>query len=145
MLALQAHRDGEVGHGVHEVGGAVDRVDDPGVRLVGAFDQTAFLAEEAVAGARLHQQFVEGVFGLQVGGRDEIAGPFARNLKLGDFAEIAKHGACGLAHGSDDDLNESRGEGHGVLLVRLSLKALSARRDGEAKGARTIRAPVDTS
>ena len=67
---LQPHRDGEVGHGVHEVGGAVDRIDDPGVGLVGPLDHAALFTQEAVARAGLHQQFVQGVFGAQVGGRD---------------------------------------------------------------------------
>jgi len=44
---------------VQEVGGAVERIDDPGVRFVGAFAAAAFLAEEAVAGPRLGQFGIE--------------------------------------------------------------------------------------
>ena len=52
-LALERDRDREVRDAVQEVGGAVERIDDPGVGLVGAFARAAFLAEEAVARARL--------------------------------------------------------------------------------------------
>ena len=47
VVALEADRDGEVRHAVEEVGGAVERVDDPAVAAV-ALGLAAFLAEEAV-------------------------------------------------------------------------------------------------
>jgi hypothetical protein len=37
---------------VQEVGGAVERIDDPGVGLVGAGALPAFLAEKSVTGPR---------------------------------------------------------------------------------------------
>jgi hypothetical protein len=112
---------GAMRHGVHEIGGAVDRVDDPQVGLVGPLDHAALLAQEAVAGAGLHQQFVEGVLGPDVGGGDEVAGALARHLQLRHLAEVAQHRAGGLADRVDHDGNEGRGEGHGgKLLVRLS-------------------------
>ena len=51
-FALERDRDGEVRDAVQEVRGAVERIDDPGVGLVGALAAAAFLAEEAVARAR---------------------------------------------------------------------------------------------
>src|SRR6476620_8040154 len=48
-LTLQADRDRKLRDAVQEVGGAVERIDDPGVALVGAFAAAAFLADEAVA------------------------------------------------------------------------------------------------
>jgi len=99
-------------HGVHEVGGAVDRVDDPGVRLVGALDHAALFAQEAVAGAGLQQQFEQGLFRLDVGGGDEVAGALAGHLQLGHLAEIPKHRAGGLADGVHHDLEQGGSEGH---------------------------------
>ena len=58
-FALERDRDGELRNAVQEIGGAVERIDDPGMALVGAFAAAAFLAEEAVAGPRL------GEFGIQ--------------------------------------------------------------------------------
>ena len=52
-LALQADRDRELRNAVQEVGGAVERIDDPGVGLVGALAIAAFLADEAVTRPRL--------------------------------------------------------------------------------------------
>ena len=40
---------------MQEVGGAVERIDDPDIGLVGAFARSAFLADEAVARTRLGQ------------------------------------------------------------------------------------------
>ena len=54
-FALQRDGDGEMRHAVHEVGGAVDGIDDEAVGLVLAFDHAAFLAQEAVAGPGLGQ------------------------------------------------------------------------------------------
>ena len=50
-VALERDRDGEMRNAVQEVGGAVERIDDPGMGLVGAFALAAFLAEEAVVRA----------------------------------------------------------------------------------------------
>jgi len=53
-LALQADRYREIaGMPCREVGGAVERIDDPDVALVGAFAMAAFLADETVARPRL--------------------------------------------------------------------------------------------
>ena len=50
-VALERDRDGEVRNAVQEIGGAVERVDDPAMTLVGAGAGAAFLAEEAVVRA----------------------------------------------------------------------------------------------
>ena len=52
-LALERDRNGELRNAVQEIGGAVERIDDPGMGLVGALARAAFLAEEAVARPRL--------------------------------------------------------------------------------------------
>ena len=76
-LALQGDGDREVRDAVQEVGGAVERIDDPGVGLVGALDLAALFAEEAVAGPRLGELARRWLPRPLVGGGDEIAGPLA--------------------------------------------------------------------
>jgi hypothetical protein len=61
---------------VQEVGGAVERVDDPAMGLVGAGDEAPLLHQEAVARPGLRQLAVDGLLGAVVGGGDEVAGPF---------------------------------------------------------------------
>ena len=109
---LQADCDRKMRHGVHEVGGAVDRVDDPHVGLVGAFDQTALFAEEAVTRTGLHQQFEEGILSLDVGCGNKIGRALARNLKLRNLAEVTEHRAGGLADGVHHDLQKCGSESH---------------------------------
>src|SRR3977135_413878 len=45
-LALQPDRNRELRNAVQKIGGAVERIDDPGMALVGAFAGTAFLADK---------------------------------------------------------------------------------------------------
>jgi hypothetical protein len=52
-FALERDRDREVRDAVQEIGGAVERIDDPAVALVGAGAGAAFLAEKAVIRPRL--------------------------------------------------------------------------------------------
>ena len=61
---------------MHEIGGAVDGIDDEAMALVLALDGAAFLAQEAIAGPRLGQFLDQDFFGALVGAGDEIAGPF---------------------------------------------------------------------
>ena len=51
-LPLQRDRDREDRDAVQEVGGAVERIDDPAVLVVLAGDHAALLHQEAVAGTR---------------------------------------------------------------------------------------------
>ena len=75
-LALQADRNRESRNAVQEVRGAVERIDDPGVALVGAFARTAFLADETVTRPRLGQVVVQHFLGAPVGHGDEIGRSF---------------------------------------------------------------------
>ncbi len=68
-FALKPDRHGEMRNAVQEVGGAVERIDDPDIGLVGAFARAAFLADEAVAGPRLGQFLVKRLLGALVGER----------------------------------------------------------------------------
>ena len=91
---------------MQEVGGAVERIDDPGVGLVGALVAAAFLAEEAVAGPRLAQLGAQHLLGAAVGGGDEIGRPLERDLQVLDLAEVALERARGLARGRDHHVEE---------------------------------------
>ncbi len=114
-FALERDRNGEMRNAVQEIRGAVERIDDPAVRLVGAFALAAFLAEKAVAGPRLRQFGVKRFLGAAVGGGDEIGRTFQRDLQILDFAEIALERARGLARGGDHDI-EQGGMVHGPRI-----------------------------
>ena len=96
-VALERDRDREMRDAVQEVGGAVERIDDPGVGLVGALVRAAFLAEEAVARPRLEQLGAQDLLGAMIGGGDEVRRTFQRDLQVRDLAEVALEAARGLA------------------------------------------------
>ena len=79
-FALQGDGNGEVRNGVQEIGGAVERVDDPAVGLVGAFDETAFLAEESITWPGLFKLRADHRLGLDVGGGDKVGQALFRDL-----------------------------------------------------------------
>ena len=99
---------------VQEVGGAVERIDDPAVALIAAGVGAAFLAEEAVVGPRLGQFAAHDLLGAPVGGGDEIARALHRDLQVLDLAEIALEAAAGAIGGLDHDV-EDGGTGHAGL------------------------------
>ncbi len=105
-LALQADRYRELRDAVQEVGGAVERIDDPDVALVGAFAMAAFLADETVARPRLGEVGVQHLLGALVGHGDEIGGSLQRYLKILDLAEVALETAAGAARGFDHDVDK---------------------------------------
>ena len=53
---------------VQEVGGAVERIDDEAVGLVGALDHAAFLDQEAIARPRRGKFLDEDFLGALIGG-----------------------------------------------------------------------------
>ena len=111
-FALQPDGDGEMRNAMHEIGGAVDRIDDEAVGLVGAFDRAAFLAQKAIAGPRLGQFLDQDLFGALVGAGDEIGRTLHRDLEIFQFAEIADQRAAGLARGGDHHIQGGREIGH---------------------------------
>src|SRR6201996_5956762 len=52
-FALKRDRDRKLRNAMQKIGGAVERIDDLGVGLVGALARAAFLADEAIAGTGL--------------------------------------------------------------------------------------------
>ena len=123
----QPDGNAELRNAVQEIGGAVERIDDPGVRLVGAFAAAAFLADEAVARTRLVEFRVERLLGAAVGGGDEIRRAFERNLQLLDFAEIALERAARFARGGDHHV-EQCGVGHGACGLPAGSRGVKAGR-----------------
>src|SRR5947199_229946 len=105
-LAHQPDRDGEVRNAVQEVGGAVERIDHPGVGLVAALAVATFLAEKAIARPRLQQLGAQDVFGAVIGGGDEVGRAFERDLQVCDLAEVALEAAPGLARGGDHHVEQ---------------------------------------
>ena len=130
-LALQRDRDREVRDAVQEVGGAVERIDDPGVGLVGALVAAAFLAEEAVAGPRLEQLGAQDLLGAPVGGGDEIRRALQRHLQFSTSPKSRLRPRAGLAGGVGHDLQQGGLGGHEELRApkrreRRSIEGLFA-------------------
>src|ERR1700675_3855508 len=115
---------------VQEIGGAVERIDDPAMTRVGAGAGATFLAEKAVSRPRLGQFLVDDLLGAAVGGGDEIARPLERHLQMLDLAEIALEAAPGTARGLDHDI-EDGGMQHGspVPVAALERKSLIRHRE----------------
>ncbi|GIR10516.1 MAG: hypothetical protein CM15mP21_7780 [Hyphomicrobiales bacterium] len=63
---------------MHEIGGAVQRVNDPAMGFVRTFNLTAFFHQKAVSGPRGLQLFADNAFGFQIPGFvTKSPGPFA--------------------------------------------------------------------
>ena len=105
-VALQRDGDGEQRNAVQEVGGAVERVDDPAMGLVGPLRPPALLHQEAIAGTGLRQLPVQGLLGTVVGAGGEVGGALDGNLQLLDLAEVARQAAAGLPGGGDHDVHQ---------------------------------------
>jgi hypothetical protein len=91
---------------VQEIGGAIERIDDPPMTLVGAGARAAFFAEKAVVRPRLGEFLIDNFLGPPVGRGDEIARALERDLQMLDLAEIARQAAPGAARGFDHDVDE---------------------------------------
>src|SRR5262249_27047284 len=89
VLAQKRDRDRKDGEAMQEIGCPVERIDDPGVTLVGPADLAAFFEDKAIAGPCLAQSVNEDFLGPAVGRRDEIARPLDRDLEIFQFAEVA--------------------------------------------------------
>ena len=111
---------------VQEIRGAVERIDDPAMRCVGAVCRSALLAEEAVTGARLRELVAQHLLRAVVRGGDEISRSFERDLQTFDLAEIALEPARGFLRGTDHHVQE-RGLDHDVRVSAEDVHRLNAR------------------
>src|SRR5262249_46523635 len=110
-LAFEADRNREMRNAVQKIQGAVERIDNPGVGLVGTLMPAGFLAEETIAGPRLRQLVAQDLLGTVVGGRNEIPRPFERHLQMLDLAEVALEPARRLLRSLEHHV-EQRGTEH---------------------------------
>src|SRR5918999_4840408 len=87
---------------VQEVGGAVERIDNPQMCCVTSLVPTGLLADKAVAWPRFGELLAQDFLRLAVGGGDEIGRPLERDLQMLHLAEVALERAarepCGLDH-----------------------------------------------
>ena len=88
-LALQRDGNGKQRNAVQEIGGAVQRVDDPAVLGILALHHAAFLHQEGIARARLGEFGEDDLLGLAIGLADIVARSLQRHLEVLDFAEVA--------------------------------------------------------
>ena len=88
-FAGKPDRDRENRQTMQKIGGPIERIDEPSVAFVGAFDAAAFLHHKTIARTRPRQFLIEDFFGLAVGSGDEISGPLDRDLQVFHLAEIA--------------------------------------------------------
>src|SRR5262249_46558746 len=71
-VALERHRNWKVGDAVQKIGGAVERVHDPHMALIGTLTTAAFFTEKTVPRPCLHELCVNGFFRATIGGRHEV-------------------------------------------------------------------------
>lgn len=93
---------------VQEVGGAVQRVDDPAAGRILARLFAGFLADPAIVRPCGAQFFLDDALGLAVGAADEVARALDRDLKVLDLAEVLDEAAARLARGL-------------IMMLRLAL------------------------
>ncbi|MNZ48357.1 hypothetical protein D3C78_660990 [compost metagenome] len=103
-LVLAGDADGEMRDAVDEVGGAVQRIDDPQVvgAFAGAFQHAAFLAHDAVVRVGLAQGGDDAQFGGAIDFGDVVLGVFLVDrdgIQAFDGAENQFTGAAGSAQG----------------------------------------------
>ena len=95
LRLLDRDRDGEMGDAVEEVGGAVDRIDDPARLGRIALDRAAFLEQQAPVRAGRGAVPRRGSASACLSAmRDEVGRPLAADLELLDLAEVAPAAAA---------------------------------------------------
>src|SRR5260370_18296504 len=104
---------------VQEVRGAVEWIDDPPVTLIGAGARAAFLDEKAVIRPRLGEFRADDFLSAAIGGGDEIARSFQRDLQVLDLAEIAFEALTGAVRRFRHNVKDC-GMGHGGLRYGAS-------------------------
>ena len=88
---------------VQEIGGAIERINDPARLGRVALDHAAFFEQKAPVGPGALQFLDQRLFRLLVGLRHEVGRPLAGHLKMLDLAEVAAQLAACLARGAFHD------------------------------------------
>src|SRR5260370_40454007 len=102
---------------MQEIGGSVERVDDPAVGFVAALPMAAFLAEKTVARPRLGGLREQNLFGATVGRGDEIRRAFHRDLQVLDLAVVALEAATSFAGCGGHDVKECGTKHEAVMCM----------------------------
>src|SRR5215469_3259430 len=89
LFSLQSDRDGELGNAVQKIGGAIQRVDDESVSLVGAINGPRLLDEKSIPWPGAGKLLDQNPLGALIGDRNEIGWSLHRDLKILEFAKIA--------------------------------------------------------
>jgi hypothetical protein len=116
-IALEGDRNGEMRDAVHEVGGAVERVNDPRMRFIRAFNHATFFENEAVAGASFLQFFEDNFLRAQIGIGNKVTRAFARDLQIFNFTKVATQSPASFFGGGNHYI-QNRGVCH-VLFSSL--------------------------
>ena len=93
---------------VQKIHCAVQRIDDPAVRLVGTIDRTGLLHLEPIAGTRLGEFLEQGLFCAVIGGSHKIARALNGNLQVLNLAKIALQGFARLEGSGGHDIHQGR-------------------------------------
>ena len=78
---------------------AVQRINNPNIARVLAFDAPTFLHQKTIIGPSLFQFTINNALGFHIGGRYKVGRPFPAHLKVLDFSEISNDSAAGLFGG----------------------------------------------
>src|SRR5262249_45668046 len=111
---------------MEEIGGAVERVDNPAMGFVVALATAAFLAEKTVARPRPGELRVQNLLGAAVSRGDEVRWAFHRDLQVLDLAIVALEAAPSLAGRGRHDVEQCGTKHSGdVHAGRRSVKAVA--------------------
>ena len=105
-VPLKRDRNGEMRDSVQEIGGGIERIDDPAVTAIGTGMQPALFAEKTIVGPRLGEFLADDLLGAAVRGGDKIARALDRHLQLLDLAEIAFEASPGAMRRLDHDVED---------------------------------------
>src|SRR5437867_12566043 len=121
---------------VQKVQRAVERVDDPAMRLVAAFACAAFFAQKAIPRPRMLELLAQDFLRALIRGGYEIGRPFEGGLQVLNFTEVALERAARLARGLDHHVEEG-GAKHGRsrdenpdVCIGAKLRSLSSQHAG---------------
>src|SRR3546814_5479823 len=104
---------------VQEIGGAVERIDDPVMLAVPGLDAAALFHDEAEIGAQLGQFLLQDLFRLAVGGRNEIRRALLGNLEVFDLVEVADQAALRFTRRVRHRIDQGGSQGHGDMIASV--------------------------